>query len=243
MMQQPFDLKGSSFTIPMLSLRESNMKMIAAQLAEKVRQAPSFFHDAPVVLNLGFLATPEQIDLSQLLNLVREQGFIPAGITNCTEKQQEQAKALGLAVLTTRGSARTQKKERPEEQEESQPETEPEGIQFAECAPPATTVISEPIRSGQRIIVDKGDLIVLKSVGSGAEVAAPGNIHVYGTLRGRAFAGNNGDPESRIFCQQLRAELVAIAGTYLVNEKFPDDLRAKPVHIQLQAGRIRITAL
>ncbi|MCI5122474.1 MAG: septum site-determining protein MinC, partial [Candidatus Electrothrix sp. AUS4] len=88
-----------------------------------------------------------------------------------------------------------------------------------------------------------GDLIILSSVGSGAEVTAAGNIHVYGALRGRAFAGSNGNTEARIFCQQLRAELVAVAGIYLVNEKFPDSLRGQPVHIRLQAERIRITPL
>ncbi|MCI5158429.1 MAG: septum site-determining protein MinC, partial [Candidatus Electrothrix sp. AUS1_2] len=86
-------------------------------------------------------------------------------------------------------------------------------------------------------------LIILSSVGSGAEVTAVGNIHVYGTLRGRAFAGTNGDTAARIFCQQLRAELVSVAGIYLVNEKFPDSLRGKPVHIRLQAERIRISPL
>jgi septum site-determining protein MinC len=84
---------------------------------------------------------------------------------------------------------------------------------------------------------------VLASVGSGAEVTAAGNIHVYGALRGRAFAGNTGNSQARIFCQQLEAELVAVAGIYLVNEKFPDSLRSQPVHIQLQTKRIRITPL
>ncbi|MCI5140668.1 MAG: septum site-determining protein MinC, partial [Candidatus Electrothrix sp. ATG1] len=77
----------------------------------------------------------------------------------------------------------------------------------------------------------------------GAEVTAAGNIHVYGALRGRAFAGNTGNSQARIFCQQLEAELVAVAGIYLVNEKFPDSLRAQPVHIRLQGERIRISPL
>ncbi|MCI5148752.1 MAG: septum site-determining protein MinC, partial [Candidatus Electrothrix sp. MAN1_4] len=92
-------------------------------------------------------------------------------------------------------------------------------------------------------LVGLGDLIVLASVGSGAEVMAAGNIHVYGTLRGRAFAGSMGNSQARIFCQQLEAELVAVAGVYLVNEDFPDSLRTKPVHICLQTERIRISSL
>ncbi len=242
-MQEPFDLKGSSFTILMLSLRESNIETMAAWLAKKVYQAPSFFRHAPVVLDFGHLPDPDQIDISKLLDLVREKGFIPVGITNCTEEQQRQGKALELAVLTTRGSGRLQEDKTDEEQEEILSEDNTAQPEPTAHTSPAATVITEPIRSGQRIVVEQGDLIVLTSVGSGAEITAAGNIHVYGALRGRAFAGSTGDTQARIFCQQLEAELVAVAGVYLVNEKFPNSLRAQPVHIRLQAESIRITPL
>lgn len=219
------------------------MERISAQLAKKVAQAPSFFRNAPIVLNLEHLPDPDRIDISKLLNLVREKGFIPVGITNCTEDQQKQVEIMALAVLTTRKSGKLQEYKTDKKQEEILPEENTAQPKPAAHTSPAATVITEPIRSGQRIVVEHGDLIVLTSVGSGAEVTAAGNIHVYGALRGRAFAGNNGDSQARIFCQQLEAELVAVAGVYLVNEKFPDSLRAQPVHIRLQTERIRITPL
>lgn len=219
------------------------MERISAQLAKKVAQAPSFFRNAPIVLNLEHLPDPDQVDISKLLNLVREKGFIPVGITNCTEDQQKQVEIMALAVLTTRKSGKSQEYKTDKEQEEILPEENTAQPKPATHTSPAATVITEPIRSGQRIVVEHGDLIVLTSVGSGAEVTAAGNIHVYGALRGRAFAGNNGDRQARIFCQQLEAELIAVAGVYLVNEKFPDSLRAQPVHIRLQTERIRITPL
>jgi septum site-determining protein MinC len=104
-------------------------------------------------------------------------------------------------------------------------------------------IITEPVRSGQSVVVSQGDLTVLASVGSGAEIAAPGSIHVYGTLRGRAFAGCDGSQTARIFCQKLEAELVAIAGIHLVSEDFPASLRSKAVQIRLHGGRLHITAL
>jgi septum site-determining protein MinC len=58
----------------------------------------------------------------------------------------------------------------------------------------------------------------MASVSPGAELLAEGNIHVYGTLRGRALAGVNGNTQARIFCQKLEAELVSIAGHYRVLE-------------------------
>ena len=260
MTQQPFDLKGASFTIPMLSLRETDIETIGSQLTKKVGQAPSFFRNAPLVVNLGYLPEPDQVDLASLLTLVEEQGFIPVGITNGSEDQHQQAKAMSLAVLTTRGSGRGQEEKKEAEQEQKQeeePEQEQEEISSSEDTAdkeidqperavqtnPAATVIAEPVRSGQRVVVNQGDLVVLASVSSGAEIIAAGNIHVYGVLRGRAFAGNTGNSQARIFCQQLEAELVSVAGIYLVNEKFSDNLRGQPVHIRLQTEQIRITPL
>jgi septum site-determining protein MinC len=107
----------------------------------------------------------------------------------------------------------------------------------------STRIITEPVRSGQSIVINQGDLTVLASVGSGAEIAAPGSIHVYGTLRGRAFAGCGGSPNARIFCQKLEAELVSIAGIHLVSEDFPAHLRSKAVQIRLHGGRLHLTAL
>ncbi len=73
-------------------------------------------------------------------------------------------------------------------------------------------LLDSPVRSGQSIIFPDGDVTVLGSVGSGAEIVAGGSIHVYGTLRGRAMAGVNGNPAARIYCQKIEAELLAIDG-------------------------------
>ncbi|MCI5130611.1 MAG: septum site-determining protein MinC [Candidatus Electrothrix sp. EH2] len=185
-----------------------------------------------------------------MIELLREQGFIPVGISNCTKEQQRAARAMGLAVLTARGGGRVREEDKAAEvvsedveekidQSVTQSETADQIVYF----PQSSTVIAEPVRSGQRVEAEQGDLIVLASVGSGAEVTAAGNIHIYGALRGRAFAGNTGDTQSRIFCRRLEAELVAVAGYYLVNETIPDSLRGKPVHIRLQSERIRISPL
>ena len=84
--------------------------------------------------------------------------------------------------------------------------------------PLPTKVISRPVRSGQQIYAEGSDLILLASVSEGAEILADGHIHVYGTLRGRALAGVKGDTSARIFCQQMEAELVSIAGQFVMND-------------------------
>ncbi|MCP1608276.1 septum site-determining protein MinC [Pseudomonas citronellolis] len=125
------------------------------------------------------------------------------------------------------------------------PEKAPE--KPAEPSAPAvrpTKLVTSPVRGGVQIYAAGGDLIVLAPVSPGAELLADGNIHVYGPMRGRALAGVKGDTSARIFCQQLGAELVSIAGNYKVAE----DLRRSPqwgqaVHVSLSGDVLNITRL
>ncbi|MGO8952888.1 MAG: septum site-determining protein MinC, partial [Rhodomicrobium sp.] len=103
--------------------------------------------------------------------------------------------------------------------------------------------LDSPVRSGQSVIFIEGDVTVLGSVGSGAEIVAGGSIHVYGTLRGRAMAGVNGNSSARIYCQRIEAELLAIDGYYQIAEELDANLRSKPVQAWLEGKIMRITPL
>ena len=103
-----------------------------------------------------------------------------------------------------------------------------------EPALPAGLLVTEPVRSGQRVFADRGDLVVVAAVSSGAELIAHGNIHVYGTLRGRALAGVNGDRTARIFCSSLEAELIAIAGLYRTSDDLGPSVRKQRVQAFLR---------
>ena len=115
----------------------------------------------------------------------------------------------------------------------------------ATAAPPRPTslLIDRPVRSGQSIFFPDGDVSVLGSVASGAEVVAGGSIHIYGTLRGRAMAGNTGNHNARIFCQKVEAELLAIDGYYRTAEEIDATLRGRAMHAWLDGTTIMITAL
>jgi septum site-determining protein MinC len=104
-------------------------------------------------------------------------------------------------------------------------------------------VIEDPIRSGQSVVFTEGDVTVLGSVGSGAEIVAGGSIHVYGTLRGRAMAGASGNPRARIFCNKIEAELLAIDGFYTTAEEIDSALRSRPAQAWLEGDVMKITAL
>jgi septum site-determining protein MinC len=63
---------------------------------------------------------------------------------------------------------------------------------------------------------------------------------VYGPLRGRVIAGLQGDLRSRIFCRDLQAELVSVAGHYRVSENIPTDLKGRSVQVFLDHQVLRI---
>jgi septum site-determining protein MinC len=108
---------------------------------------------------------------------------------------------------------------------------------------PASLLVENPVRSGQSVVYIDGDVTVLGSVGSGAEIIAGGSIHVYGTLRGQAMAGATGNPRARIFCHRFEAELLAIGAYYKTADEIEDGLRHGPVQAWLDGKTLKISAI
>jgi septum site-determining protein MinC len=107
----------------------------------------------------------------------------------------------------------------------------------------ASLMIEDPVRSGQSVVFTEGDVTVLGSVGSGAEIVAGGSIHVYGALRGRALAGATGNTRARIFCHRAEAELLAIDSYYKTADEIEDSLRHQPAQAWLESGTLKISAM
>lgn len=208
-----FQLKGSMLALTILELSANDLDALAIQLAEKVEQAPQFFQDAPIILALDKCSdTADSLDLARLLTICREHGLSTMAIRTDRPEDLLAAKALNIAVI-------------PPSDARERPLAVTQTIEVpAEPVLIPAKVITQPVRSGQQIYAKNCDLIVMAAVSAGAELLADGNIHVYGPLRGRALAGVNGNRAARIFCQQLGAELLSIAGQYKVAE----DLRRDP---------------
>ncbi|MCO8083478.1 septum site-determining protein MinC [Acinetobacter lwoffii] len=96
-----------------------------------------------------------------------------------------------------------------------------------------TSYHDEILRTGQCIVQHNGDIILNAGLNSGSEIIASGNIHVYGSARGRLIAGAGGNTAARIFCHSLESELISIAGTYCVADDIPPHVVKKSVHIYL----------
>lgn len=231
-----FQLKGSMLAITVLELAQNDLERLDRQLAVKVEQAPDFFNNTPLVLALDKLPADSDLDLPALIALCRKQGLRTLALRAGDPQIIEAAGVLDLPVLPPSGA-----KERKLDLASKAP---------AEPAKPAeplyrpTRVVTTPIRGGQQVYAKDGDLIVLAAVSPGAELLADGNIHVYGPLRGRALAGIKGDTNARIFCQQLAAEMVSIAGRYKVAEDLRrDPLWTEAVQLKLSGDVLNITRL
>jgi len=241
-----FQLKGSAITLVVLAIARYNAKELRQQLQEKIDQAPQFFANSPILINLEKLENPEDLKKPEtLLKDCRELGLQPLGFSGVPESIQKAINATGLPVLSTPNerALKIPKAVAAESKVERVVETVIERVVEEKLIQRQSKIITRPIRSGQQIYAEGADLIVLAQVSEGAEVLADGNIHVYGTLRGRALAGVKGDETARIFCQQLEAELVSIAGNFMLQDSLPENLHKKSAQISLQGDKVVVENL
>lgn len=229
------EFKSSTFSVPVLVLASDDLMIIEQQLDAKIRLAPEFFKNSPLVLDVQEInKQKKEPDVRAVIALIRKLGLLPIGIRGGNQEQNDIAIGLGIPVhsIHAASAAVDAKKsaapaQAPDEKESSQP---------------GTTMITHPIRSGQRVYA-AGDLIIVAPVSAGTEILAEGNIHVYGTLRGRALAGVQGNDEARIFCYDLQAELISIAGNYKISEDINQSVRGRPVQIYLDNRKLIIKEL
>lgn len=212
-------------TLSILRVFTSDLDALRDQLDVKIASAPGLFHNFPVLLDFEELPEDAQcaFDIARLNRLLRERSVMPVGIRGAGDFLSGIAAGVGIGVLS--GSAAPERSRR----------------EAGKDAPPvANLLIQQPVRSGQQIYAEGGDLIVLSTVSPGAEILADGNIHIYGSLRGRALAGVRGDTAARIFCQNLEAELISIAGHYRVRDNMQEAGRGEPVQIYLTGDSLVI---
>ncbi|MBV8653721.1 MAG: septum site-determining protein MinC [Alphaproteobacteria bacterium] len=222
-------IQGALFTVMVLRLGDAEIPDSEEKLRAQIGRSPKFFANAPIVLDLSnsrrFADAVEFIELKRLL---RSLDLVPVGIQNGGAEQQRAAAAAGLGVFTGPGA----QQRRSASDRESAPAKPTSGTK--------SLLVAQPVRSGTQIYARGGDLIVLKSVSAGAEIIADGHIHVYGTLRGRAIAGATGDGAARIFVNRLEAELVSIAGRYLVSDHIGIEHFGQATQVLLQDDRVTI---
>lgn len=253
------EIKGSVFTLPVLKICTTDIDQVDKALKTHLAQSLSFFKNAPIVIDLERTKQMQPpMDFTALTALLRDQQLVPVAVQKGSLEQHLEAEKAGLAILTgqsakskqqdidsgavsDRQSGRNTTGDSPVAESASATVTQPEVPASAGGGAHTAKMVTQPIRSGQRIYARDGDLIVLAAVNAGAEVMADGNIHIYAPLRGRALAGVKGNENARIFCHSMEAELIAIAGTYRVFEdQVPKEIYQQSVQICLRGEQLDI---
>jgi septum site-determining protein MinC len=223
--RQMVRLRGRSYVafvfVPTVPIQDWLLEIDAT-----IARSPGFFAGRPVVVDLS------SVDLSQsginhLLTSLQDRNIRVLGIEGVEEARLTPA----MPPLLSGGRSCVIEPTAPKKPE-AKAETKPTSL-----------LLESPVRSGQTIIFPEGDVTILGSVGSGAEVVAGGSIHIYGALRGRAMAGVNGHASARIYCQKIEAELLAIDGFYQTADDIDAALRGRPAQAWLEGSTMRITAL
>ncbi len=230
---RPYQIRGRFLTAIALRLEGAADRAMLAELDTQLRETPQFFADAPLVIDLEHAAgVISAEDLIGLVDHLRFRKVSVFAVQGGSRDQKAAAATLGLIAIPAGRDVAPRAVDR----------EEPASPAPQEPATPANRLITTPIRSGQTVVAETGDLIVVGSVSSGAELIAAGNIHIYGPLRGRASAGVFGDETARIFCQSLEAELVSIAGLYHTSESLDPLVRRKDVQVFLRGDSLCVEA-
>ncbi|MFI0845789.1 septum site-determining protein MinC [Mesorhizobium sp. IMUNJ 23232] len=240
---RPIRLKGRSFLALTLA-PEQPFDGWLARLDDLAARSTGFFLGRPVVLDVDNLDI-NRSQLTELIGALTKRNVWLMGIEGARPSLLGPGMPPALrggraapdfeapvaeAVADTRDADRA----RP---------AEPQPIEMPPIRPAQSIIIREPVRSGQSVIFPEGDVTIVGSVASGAEIVAGGSIHVYGTLRGRALAGSVGNAAARIFCRKLEAELLAIDGLYQTAEDMDGRLRGQAVQFWLEGDAIVAEAL
>jgi septum site-determining protein MinC len=261
----PFQVRGRFFTAIVLQMARGADAAFFDAIDAKLSQTPHFFANAPFVLDLERAAEiGPSFDFIGLVRELRNRKITLIGVQNGSIEQNKAALHAGLITLPSgtdvlpdrarrngvaqegpEGEATADKpiKDNKRSRDSDHPSSRLREAPTAAATGAAALLVTEPVRSGQQIFAQRGDLVVVASVSAGAELMARGNIHVYGTLRGRALAGVHGDSTARIFCETLDAELIAIAGLYKLSDAIDPSLRRRRVQAFLDDGTLRVEPL
>lgn len=240
-------LSGDSAALPQIAVRgrsvlalvvapEPPLEAWLAALDAQLATVPDFFAGRPVIVDLAAThatvsdPAPVLAALSALavrrLKLIGVEGVDP-GLLDDT---------LWARLPTTLRGREAPREVRRSAQVSAAPRPAP-------AANACSLVVDRPVRSGQSIVFEAGDVTVIGAVASGAEVVAGGTIHVEGALRGRAIAGVTAGESARIFCRRLQAELVAVAGLYRTAEDWAGEaagaaLYGRPAQVRCDGGSL-----
>jgi septum site-determining protein MinC len=219
-----FKFRGGCFHALVLK-PETPLSTWLADVDALLARSPGFFAEKSVVIDVSGLSPTRKIFLD-LLDELSKRGIRILGVEGANPSDFD-----GRVPFLARSQADKTKS------------TAAPVLAPSTPSPASSLLIEAPVRSGQLVVCPDGDVTVIASVASGAEIVASGSVHVYGTLRGRVLAGAYGNQRARIFCRRLDAELIAIDGHYIVADEIGTHLRQAPIQAWLDGDALKIATM
>lgn len=252
-----FTFFGKMLTFSRLHLQSNDLTLINAQLKHTIDNKNS---QIPVVID-----SDVSQDLPALVDILWQWGLQPIGVVGGNLSEQAKALRLaifpddGKRIARVETQAKSQKTQK-NSKTDIKPAADTQNIDTQNIGTQDTPsqadamdlsndnthltdatfnqvkVVTQILRSGQRIEHLGGDLIITNSVNDGAEAITDSNLHVYGRGLGRLVAGATGDKNAKIFCQNFNPSLVSVAGTWQLRDDIPKDYLDKAVQVSYQEG-------
>ncbi|NLP36883.1 MAG: septum site-determining protein MinC [Firmicutes bacterium] len=209
------EFKGTKEGVTIYCLEDADFAEILSDLAAKLQQRSSFFGDATVSIDVGNRELTDEEREALMETITKNSRLRLKDIFSSQER--------GPAVTSAKRQG------------------EMEDLALDGFTEGRALVIKRTLRSGQYIRFP-GHVIVLGDVNPGAEIAADGDIYVFGTLRGIAHAGMNGDRTASVVALRLAPTQLRIAD---IISRAPDhaDLPDQPEYAYVQDLRIMIAAI
>ena len=199
--KQSLRFKGNLVPILTVQIFTDNLEKLISDITKKIKQAPKILLNAVIIIELKQEDHTNIENIIEFKNNLEKYGAIVVGIkpnkiTNINDLMSSKIRII-LVLVATEKLAMLE--------------------EDFNCR--KTMTVRNIVRSGQQIYAENSDLIIIGTVSPGAEVAADGNISIYGNILGKAFAGVKGDNSSVIYSTSMSAEIIAIAGVYKTHEE------------------------
>ena len=182
---------------PSITLGDGDWRGMLAEMEERLQQAPSFFRDSHVHVNVGARDVSAD-ELRWLVSILSQHGVKLATLRTTAEATAAEATVLGIRLA-------------PPDTINDMP-----GVRVPTADVSEGLLVRRTLRSGQ-VVQHPGHVVVMGDINPGAEVIAGGDVIVWGRVRGKVHAGALGN-HGAVVCAldlvpaQLRiGELIAIS--------------------------------
>ena len=232
------EVKGKMAPIVRFMIKEHQVSAeeLQREIENKIGSHANFFSEAILCIDFSEVSDIHLYETAKKAFEIFESLGIDVVLYECTENQHSIMKtvAKNKKRITTSGKS-TNVEAKPEQTANtvSKPSIKEEDI------PSGNMIVNKHIRSGQRIVAEGKNLIIYGNVSNGAEVMADGSITIFGSLRGKAFAGLRGDSGSIIFAQKMNPEIISISGIFIIKEDVEEkyqNIIDKPAFFTMDSG-------